>query len=120
MSVGFTYAFTWGKLNGYALGPEMSVGYVYDDPFIVSMTAGAQLYGRSRGWATYLKANGGSIMLGGSLGLSLNSIDNRIKPGLESDIWAGIITYGMVSYRLIPGYSGISAGGKIKVPSPIN
>jgi len=98
----------------------MSLGYVDDDLLIASVTAGAQLYVRSRGWSAFLKANGGSMMLGGSLGLSLNSIDNRIIPGLESDIWAGGIVYGMVSYRLIPGHSGISAGGKIKVPSPIN
>jgi hypothetical protein len=120
MSVGFTYSFTWGKLNAHALGPEISIGYVYDDPFIVSMTTGAQLYVNSRGWSGYLKANGGTYMLGGSFGLSLNSIDNRIRPGVESDIWAGGLAYGMVSYRLIPGYSGISASGKIKVPQIIH
>ncbi len=119
ISIGASYTFHFGRKTYHSIGPDFSYGYGFDDYLIHAINLGIEKQIGKSGIDGYVKYQGGSMLIGGSIGPYFTLLNGGFTYGIQTDVYAGFGYFAMFSIRYMSNGVFTSASQKIRMPIPL-
>lgn len=119
ISIGVSYTYHVGRRPYHSIGPEFSYGYGYDDYLIHAINLGIEKQLGRSGIDGYVKYQGGTMLMGGSIGPYFTLLNSKFRYGVQADVYAGFAYFALFSIRYMTNGGYTSVSQKIRIPVPL-